>query len=224
MGKGWRRILRIAVVVTGAAFQGHGGQSGQADDILTRHVGEVQTENVEVNNVLASGLRTARVPGGIVRAPHGNEMVKQLKPAGAKLSDLLAAIVASVPTYRWDVDNGVVNLVPTTGAPPLLTLRIRRFDVPNATSAADVVPRLLNLPSVKKRAAELNLNSGLQILVGGGRPRPKKVPRPFRVHVQDCTLLEALNTIVRAQGHGVWEYKETHWQDHHGFEVNLIVD
>jgi len=41
------------------------------------------------------------------------------------------------------------------------------------------------------------------------------------VHVQDVTLVEALNAFFRANKHGVWVYRETHCKSENNFQVQF---
>jgi len=58
-----------------------------------------------------------------------DESVKQvLGLSGLSLRDALDAIVRAAPLYRWQLNDGVVNLLPSSGVPALLNIGIAEFD------------------------------------------------------------------------------------------------
>ena len=116
-----------------------------------------------------------------------------------------------------------MNLLPASGIPELLQVRISSFSIDNAKSTEEAISKLLASREVKTHAAELHLNSGLRLIASGGPNGLGKPQQPFEIRLRDVTVIEGLNAIIRSQGHGVWEYRETHWRDYHGYEVNLLV-
>jgi hypothetical protein len=138
---------------------------------------------------------------------------------GSTLREVLDDIITADPDYVWEVKEGVVNMVPAKGVPDLLTLRIAAFDSGDARSPTTATTYLFALPEVRERAAELGISqrfsgSGLGAIVPGAPP-----PNLLNVHVQDVTLLEALNAFFRANKHGLWIYRETHCKSENFFLV-----
>jgi hypothetical protein len=215
--------MSVTIATSGLALCHVISQQVQTTDLLRRKVGDVQLHNVAPDGALAHALMTVRAPGAIVKPPGAPEQLSELKLPGPTLGDLLAAIVLASPDYKWRVDDGVVNLLPAGNIPQLLQVRIGNLSIHGANSTEEVIGKLLALPEVKSRAAELHLNTGLRFVTGGGPNRLGKPDEKFQVRLSDVTLLQALNSIVRQRGHGVWAYRETHWGDNNGFEVNLMV-
>jgi hypothetical protein len=140
---------------------------------------------------------------------------------GSTLREVLDDIVTADPDYGWEVKDGVVNLLPAKGVPDLLTLRISAFDSGDATSVRTAETFLFALPEVRKRAEELGFDqaiygSALSAIAPGAPPAPK-----LNVRLQDVTLLEALNALVRAHKHGLWIYYETHCKSTNHFDINF---
>ena len=50
-----------------------------------------------------------------------------------------------------------------------------------------------------------------------GAPPPPKL----NVRLQDVTLLEALNALVRAHEHGLWMYREIHCNSTNHFDIKF---
>ena len=138
------------------------------------------------------------------------------------IEGLLNNIISITPGYRWVIDDGVVNLIPAFNEPTILNFIVTEFDADDLISLDDARNRLLEMPALQKRSAELYLNTGLEIRVGGVRP-PGSPRDSFSVHCRNKTLRETLNIMVRSQGRGVWEYRETHWDKHHGFSITFPI-
>jgi len=188
-----------------------------ANDILERRVAGSDLLNLTTTDAFSKSLAAARVPGGIARILScEDEVLKQAwRPLNSPLRAVLDSIVLSDPRYRWQLEDGVVNLIPVSGEPALLQVRVTEFHVENAETVYYALSQLIGLPEVKKGMAELQLSQGLGPLVIPSSPRAAR----FTVHCQDVTLREALNAIVRAQGRAVWLYTQRHCSG--GDEINI---
>lgn len=214
----------ICLVTVAITFDNHAYSKIKPQEALKRIVGNIGSGKADAPGALVRALNNTRLPGGIVRGPDlnyemGQELVSQLTIEG-----FLDNIVLTNPGYRWVVDDGVINLIPAFDEPALLGVKVAEFSANNLVSLNDALKILLIKPEIQERIAELNLNTGLEIFAGGVRPPSShKVEKPFSVQCQNKTLREILNSIVRSQGHGVWEYRETHWNNHHGFSIKFLV-
>jgi hypothetical protein len=206
------------------AFDNHVDGKIKSQEALKRVVGNIGSGRADVSSALVRALINARLPGGIVRGQDLNNEMEQELVSQLTIEGFLDNIVLTNPGYRWVIDDGVINLIPAFNEPALLNFRIAEFNADNLVSLDDALNKLLIKPEIQERIAELNLNTGLEILVGGVRPPGyHKDEKPFSVQCQNKTLREILNIIVRSQGHGIWEYKETHWNKHHGFSIKFLV-
>ena len=143
-------------------------------------------------------------------------------PDGATLRQVLNSITSGDSRYVWKMHKGVVNLEPVKGVPALLRMRLKNYDSGDFTDAISAVTVLSSLPDVAHTAAGLGLTHNvLGPGLGGvaqGQPTPKK---PLGIRLHNVTLLEALNTMARANKHGVWVYRETYCGSVHQFSISF---
>ena len=177
-------------------------------DLLERQVPGYNPERLTTFSAFSSALTFTLSPGGIVRIRSCSEepTTYTWRPAGSKLRETLDSIVLADPRYRWQLTDGVINVLPVSGEPASLSTRIRELDVRNVTSASWPLGKLQALPEVKKAITDLRLRWGVTLFASGQPPHPAS----FSVHCRDVTLREALNAIARAQGIAVWDHVESH--------------
>jgi hypothetical protein len=147
-------------------------------------------------------------------------------PSGRTLEDVLQEVVRTNPRYTWRVKNGVVNVYPIDGDPPLLNLTIVRIDIRNASTVDDAVNRLFSHREIQKRLRELSLTPGFTRL--GGTSDLRRDGKPVAVQEQhydfrNVTVREALNSIARRHGKAVWEYRENSCNGTTVFQVQFLV-
>src|SRR5262249_6415978 len=141
-------------------------QNVSSKEALQRPIGNISFKRSEIINALTQALQIARLPGGVVRMEDLKSPDQESFLAGPGLGDLLRKITDVTPTYRWSIEDGVVNLVPATREPALLNLQLKEFNVGNAQSLYEALNLLLAKPEVQKQIADLKLNTGLNIIVG----------------------------------------------------------
>jgi len=153
-----------------------------------------------------AALGRVLLPGGMVRlVTCGRDPLRiAWKPAGSPLQRVLDDIVSKDPTYTWQVQEGVANLLPSSGEPLLLGTRLSKFHLQDVSSASDALNRILKLPQLRKSMHKLDLRLGLILVKSLSTPHQ---PR-FSVRFNGGTLRQALNAIARAQGRAIWEYVE----------------
>ena len=199
----------FVLVVSAISVTGQTGQLSQSsvdESILERQVPGASLEYLATKAAFHSTLGRTRTAGGMARIAGCEEdtFKQSWNPLNAPLRQVLDSIVEADPRFRWQVEEGVVNLLPASGEPPLLGVRISDFHVENVAEASDALSKLLALPEVKRRMSDLRLKHGLNIFVSPSQPRPKE----FSVSCKGVTLREALNSIARAQGRAIWQYTE----------------
>jgi hypothetical protein len=182
-------------------------------------VGEMPSEvkrQATTTFFVAMLVAAGNAPGGfaIVQGCAAEPELQPLLPTDSTLGEELNRLVANDPRYTYTVDHGVVNLLPYQGAPPLLNARISAFDVEDE-SIDEPFLRLVNSPEVVKEEASLGIapSKKLQQFVGAGPApplpgHPLVEPKKFTLHLRNVTLMEALNSLVLAQGRGVWRCQE----------------
>lgn len=192
-------------------------------DVLERQVASSNGDYHPAPFAFVNSLVITHVPGGIVRildcADAQPALVGHLPQA--TLRETLDVIVQANPEYRWQVDDGVVNLLTARDEPALLKVRISKLEVKNAPSINAVLTTLQSLPEVRDAIAKLQLSEGVKIIVG---PRSLNLERPqYTIQLKDVTVREALNAIVRAQGRAVWEYKERRCSGTTEYSIDFVV-
>lgn len=215
--------LFFVVIVAFSTIFGQSIKSNQSDsaaEVLNRKVIGSETEFLTTTNALSRALSNTKVPGGIVRVfDCSEEPVKQRwEPKEASLRNILDTIILSDPQYRWEIDDGVINVLPAAGESAFLEIRVKKLRVRNATSVLFAYSKLMSLQEVKKAIIDLGLTGSFERFQG---PPPDR--SSFNVICKDVTIREALNAIVRADGKAVWAYQENHCKGKNGFSIDFIV-
>lgn len=124
-------------------------------------------------------------------------------PQGEALGQVLNEIVGADSRYRWEMQDGAINLLPMSGEPPLLQTYIGEFSV-TTKSSLDALGVLKQRPEVKEAMISLHLQGGLTIIMYS--PSPTE----FSVRFKGGTLRQALNAIAVSRGTDIWTYREIH--------------
>lgn len=207
-------FVALALVLLGpAATQGRARQA-----VLRRRISLATISTASAPEASASALAAAGAAGGAmdVAACYAPPARLKLRPAGATLEDVLNAIVAAAPTYRWRASGAAINLFPARGVPRLLSVRISRFD--REGTPYDLLNALLRLPAVRNEVA----HEGLVEMFHGGLT-PSSPPRRISVALHDVTLMEALNAVCAQEGGWVWAYEESHCRGHNFYNMSFVV-
>jgi len=163
------------------------------------------------------------LPGGeVITEGCGGEPHKIVRVHGATIGEALKSIVAVEPSYGLNVKNGVIDLLPREGVPPLLNVRIREFSSGTAADMSSAGTLLFALPDVTDAAVKLGLTrnasgSGLYAVI----PGLHKQARRLDIDLRDVTVRDALDAIVKTNGSGVWVYRETLCGTSKVFDLNF---
>ena len=230
----------IAAIVIGPAVR-HARpapkQDAPAQDPLTVRVVTRVPESIEGRREPTTAffvellMGAGSTPGGFATfgGCQAEAAVQPVLTTDSTLREELDKIVGNDPALTYSVDDGVVNLLPSQSVPPLLYTQINALDV-EGDSISDPFSRLINSPEVAKAKASLGIGkfSGLQLysvpsalppLPGHKEAEPKK----FTLHLRNVTLLQTLNSLVRAQGRGVWHYAEKVCNGEHWTNIDLAL-
>lgn len=188
--------------------------------ILSKAAGSIGSLPINIVDATVHGFVNAQVPGGVVRIIDCNGREAQVSGKDSRsIQDLLNLLVLKAPEYRWKLDDGVINLMPNTGFPVPLDIRLPNFKMENGT-ALEAMNELVDRPDLKREFAARGLFRGLE-LTGGGFPISKK---RISLDLKDATLLEVLNSIVRADGRAVWGYTLIPCQGWNQYQLKLLVN
>lgn len=119
------------------------------------------------------------------------------------LADVLNAIVQSAPRYQWRESEGVVEVMPVSGANPLLETVIDSFKV-DEVNQAEAVRRLITLPEVQAKMGLMNLQFRESI----SNPRDDQGKR-FSEELRGVTLRQALYRIAGDSGLRFWMFRSS---------------
>lgn len=219
----------ICLQVTIALGQaGHSSRSAEWEELLDRQVSIPLLGNERIGSAFMNALIHVQAPGGIVNVLNCGPEVRHKFPGGSlSLREALNTIVSADPANRWEVKDGVVNLIPVYKLPELLNLRIAEFNAENASTVLEALEQLLKLPEVQERIAQLHLEElrkepGLVDLKRPGSIPDK--PKPgLNIHCKKSTLRGVLNSIARAHGSAIWDYTEQYCDGRHGFSIGFMM-
>lgn len=181
------------------------------DDFLERQVQGRDLEYFTTTDAFYASLDRTRSAGGRVRIVNCEDdtFKRPWTPSGSPLRKVLDAIVAVDSRYQWQMQDGVINLLPVAGEPALLGIRINEFRAQEATSAREALGKLLALSEVREGMDGLHLKPGVALIDSWASPNPPA----FSVHCKGVTLRQALNAIALSQGSAIWDYVEIHCQE-----------
>ena len=198
----------------------HSEWSAAAPSSAAQERAVFNSDALTVRDAFLRVLSRSKAPGGV--ALESNCATQNdgapIDDASSSLEESLNHIVKRVPHYRWESDRGAINLLPVTGEPEPLRIRIKEFRAHNATSLELALEQLLALPEVRAHATGRLINQGFRF---GGLSSPRE--QPVRIYSRDTTLREALNSIARAHGHAVWVYTERHCDGQHSISIDFLV-
>jgi hypothetical protein len=212
----------LAAISLGYASQAT--SKGPSEQALQRKVSLPELVNLPTTSIVVRGLSTAGVPGGIVTVPACEERARAVYiPQGATLRNVLDSAISSDPEYMWDVEGGVVNLLPRGGEPAFLKLRVRQFKAEEIGTPNEALDQLLATPEVKSGVQDPAM--GVQVFRGGigFYGSDENGGRKFSVNVENATVRETLNAIVRAQGKAVWAYTQQQCNGTKSFSIDFLV-
>lgn len=87
------------------------------------------SDPLSVRDAFLRVLSRSKAPGGVALESNcatQNDRVP-IDDASPSLEESLNRIVNRVPQYRWESDRGAINLLPVTGEPEPLRIRIKEF-------------------------------------------------------------------------------------------------
>jgi hypothetical protein len=190
-----------------------------SEDLLTRQAGPMTQVHVSIIDKVVLGFSHAKIPGGVVRIANCSHSDPEATINDAvSMKDLLDLLKLKSPEYSWKVDRGVVNVIPETGFPVPLDIPISDFHVKDVT-ALEAFNQLVNRSDLKAAFESRGLFQGLE-LNGGGFPISKA---RITLDLKNVSLLEVLNSIVRADGRAVWGYTLNPCQGKNLYQLKLLI-
>jgi len=120
------------------------------------------------------------------------------------LKDVLDYLVLAEPSYRWKLEDGVINFVPVIERDELfekfLSLRIKQFEPPKGLSVFAFRDAILDLPEVQSFLQSNGLGGSHTGHLSGTAPPPLD----FEFRVADTDLRALLNKLIRDGHRRMW--------------------
>ena len=120
------------------------------------------------------------------------------------LKDVLDYLVLAEPSYRWKLENGVINVIPVVDRDDLLekllSLRIKEFDPPKGLYLVFFRDAILEIPEVRSFLQTNGFEASRTAHMSGAMPPPLD----FEFRVADIELRELLNKLIRDGHRRMW--------------------
>jgi hypothetical protein len=169
---------------------------------LERSIYEHKARSLNTPEAFRASILRAGVPGGAAIIVGCQEESKRYwNPQGESLGQVLNEMITLDKNYRWEIQDGAINLLPTAGEPQLLKSQVGEFKI-QTTSSLKALTQLQARPEIQKAMLRLGLQPGVAIIAYSPRATP------FSIEFKGGTLRQALNAIAVAQGSDVWDYQE----------------
>lgn len=216
------------VMLAAMAFASLAGPTGSLQSrLLSRSLAGLGANFNSLEDAFVGVALGGGIPGGVAQEYGcGGPRLHSFRIATTTVLQGLRSIVKANPNYRWDIRDGVLNLLPRETLSPLLTVGINEYASKEATNMTAAATLLLGVPAVYSTMVRLKLERtpdpvqiGLQALPPPGT-MPKPAP-PLNVRLRNTNTIGVLNAIVRANGHGVWIYREWHCGRNNGFRISF---
>ena len=143
-----------------------------------------------------------------MRLPNcNNDLAQQvMNTTNLSTQQVLNRLTEADAHYKWQIAGAVVNLLPTTGEPSLLTTHVDPFEINSYSSPREALTVLLGRPAVRMALKAHHLELGLTLVKSLSSTKLTRVKFRF----EGGTLREALNNIAQTSGKAQWEYFENH--------------
>lgn len=153
----------------------------------------------------------AKVPAGLSISYDGRNLADRFDftPKSFSLEAIIETALSKEQGYTWKNDNGVINVLPEAGY-RLLNQRVGRFRVEKVT-ASQAVGALFTTSTISSYLESNKLREGDTAFYGFSVVNREK---ELSIDLENPSVLEALNEIVRADGSSRWTY----------YEMDSIVD
>jgi hypothetical protein len=159
-------------------------------------------------------LRTYNLVGGFAeqRECTPEPKVHLALAKGTKLSAALQSLAAAASEFDWHIEGQVVTVTRRHSHPNLLNVKIGRFEFNRTVAPPEVFRQLMALPEIEAAKENLRLSPG-PVTFGPGSTsaaghRPGIISRRKKYVIQNVSLQDALNEIVRSYGDIAWIYEQ----------------
>lgn len=206
-----RRVASIGIVllcafVSSGLRPAAGAQPAPAQDLLDRRI-TLELGDATLRLALGTLSATYDVPIGVeYSVTHSDQRTINLDFKDGTIKEVLDSIVKQEPLYRWELVDGVVNVVPTRDRDPFieafLNTPVDRFDPGKWTSIFQVREAIGHIPEVR-RMLEANRKT---FYTGGVYVKRPSIyaKKDVDLSISRTTVRGLLNRIIGESEHNFW--------------------
>jgi hypothetical protein len=176
-----------------------------ATDSLLQKTVSVRMYDVYAPQVLDFLATEFIFPTGVETAPSDDDKKISVNIFQQPLRVALDEIVKADPDYKWEINDGVVNLLPKNDAESLVVISVKSFQVRDK-SRLDTTRAIAALPEVEAKIKSMGLEF-TEISLWPVRDKRDQMRLTFDIH--DTSLKAILNEIARkTNGWGISRFGE----------------
>ena len=157
-------------------------------------------QGVEIDGEVPGGLTSVRIADGTV-------------------ADIVDNLVRRLPNYKWEIIDGVLNVMPQEHRDSVLDVRIHALHLRRCTPA-DFPRAIASVPEIKEWLVKNGAVEHTPVAVVGSVSLPGTIPR-FSTDAKDRTLREILNILVKS--HGLLRWAVTRYGEG-GKYLSIVVE
>lgn len=197
-----------------------------AENLFDRQILIPTTSEYPITQLFQFSLLKANLPGGVFASEcYQPKSYKTGLPAKTTIEEVLNFIDKSDSEYKWEINEGLLNLLPSNTESGLLSLPLKEFKAENVT-VSEALEILLNKPEVKQKKTELDLDRAVFRYYALGTyyedPAKRPIEPRFNFNLQDKNFRQILNIIAKKEGHKKWTYIEKHCGKSKEFGVYFV--
>lgn len=201
-----RSPLALCLLMALVICPEHTRSQSPVDDLAGRIV-DLQLKDATLHYALSKLCVEYGVPIGFeLSAAHHDEAKLNIDIRQAKLSNALNLIAQQEPAYRWEINDSVINFVPTNSRDPLLEklleTPVRRFSPLPRNTRSEILESLAQLSEVRTLLAAHKIS--ISNLVSASSPPRVKWKEEIDPIISDTDVKGLLNKIVRDSDSKLW--------------------
>jgi len=169
----------------------------------------MEAQNTTSTNYLAALFRNAGLWGGIESYKSDCTVSPEmhLPAVSTNVGDALIHLRSQDNSVAWSVDGDGILVRKNAPTTSLLDTNVGDFSFNKHNRAEEPTARLLNLPTIRARMAELKLE-GRAPEIGFAQAQPILKPED-QITLKDPTFRQALNSIASVNHGRVWLFEQT---------------
>jgi hypothetical protein len=136
---------------------------------------------------------------------HHNQHTLNIVLRNTRLRDVLDQLMLQDHSYRWIVDDGVINIIPNVARDEvlekLLSLKIKNFETPRRSNTITLRDSILDLPEIEQFLHAKGLKPSHSVSYSGPIPT---LDTEFNLKVSGVLLRSLLNKVIRQSDARIW--------------------